>query len=100
MHFCTAERLHNPRHTKSSLALGVLWGLACALETWFLTFLRTRIACEETSRLERAAQIRIAFNQGAGNAEAHSPCLTTFAATIHMDADVDGIFNTRQCQGL
>src|SRR6202047_4609557 len=76
---------------KLFLALGELEACTCTLLTVLLALLTARIAGNEAFRLERLAELRVEFHQGAGDAQLDRIGLAHDAATLDRGDDVEGL---------
>src|SRR5208283_6226887 len=83
----------------SALALRELEPLSRALLAVLLAFLLARIASHQSFGLEQLAQLRVEFDQGAGNAHLHRVGLRTYAAAAHRVKHVEALRQFRHRQG-
>src|SRR3954470_16446141 len=72
------------------LALGVLRGLAGALQAVLLAFLDARITGEEAGLAQRQAELFVLAEERAGDAVANCLRLAGHAAALHFRHDVVG----------
>lgn len=72
------------------LTLGVGRSLAGAFETWFLAFLNTGIASQQTLGAQSCAHGFIFRNKGACQTEFDSIALTAHAAALYFDCNIKG----------
>src|SRR5690348_377159 len=81
------------------LALGVLRGLAGALEAVLLALLHARVAGEEAGAAQGGAEAFVGAHEGARDAVTHGAGLAAAAAADDFDGDVEAVGKLQQAQG-
>ena len=82
------------------LSLGELACATSCFETVFLSFLHTRVSCEETCLLESSAVCVVSEEKSSRNAVTDSACLTGDTAALNVSYDIELAGSVCNAEGL